>query len=293
MKVAIFTPASAGGARLIESFHLSSTPAPVALAAAATELSRAGRFPIALRVVDPTSPDSFASAFAGCSAAVLAPTEHDESATLTATAAAFVKGARHAHLRRVVFISDVAVHGSKPLGGTHHNSPLPSHAAGTRAATFAAAEAAFLAGGGSSHPTACVLRAGRIYGARAEAFARLVTELTAGATDGDTDDAAFNGLHVDNLVAAVRAALSARLSDCHVFPVVDTGRISMRDWRKAVATELVRGSMLQPSTHASYHPTSGKARTMASAEMLPGYRPVVDVAQAIRLSCAWWRFVER
>lgn len=293
MKVAIFTPAGAGGARLIESFHLSNAPAPVALAATAHDLARAGRFPISLRVVDPGSPDSLAAAFAGCSAAILAPAERDDAATLPATAAAFATAARHAHLRRIVFVSDIAAQGPEPRGDNQGDAPPPRLAPGTRAASYAAAESAFLSACGRHHTTACVLRAGRIYGARAEGFARLVTELTAGATDGDTDEAPFNGLHVDNLVAAVRAALTARLGDQHVFPAIDTGGISMRGWRKAVAKELTRGPMGQPTETAARQTIAGKPPTAASSEILPGYRPVVDIAQAIRRSCAWWRFVER
>ena len=61
----------------------------------------------------------------------------------------------------------------------------------------AEAEAAILAAGATNHPAACVLRAGRIYGARAPDFVRLVRQLAAGTTDRGTDVAAFNGLHVE------------------------------------------------------------------------------------------------
>ena len=98
---------------------------------------------------------------------------------------------------------------------------------------------------------------------------------------------------MDNLVAAVRAALTARLGDQHVFPAIDTGAISMRDWRKAVAKELAHGPMGQPTETAERQTIAGKPPTAASSEILPGYRPVVDIAQAIHRSCAWWRFVER
>lgn len=291
MKVAIFTPAGAAGARLIEAFHLSRSPTPVALAAHPADLARAARFPLTLRVVDPGSADSLAAAFGGCSAAVLAPEERADPASLPAVAAAFATGARQANLRRIAFISDIAVYGTMPAEGTDEDSRLPLHAPGTRAAMFAEAEHAFLSAGPRNHPGACVLRAGHLYGARAEEFARLIRELSAGTIDGEADEAAFNGLHVDNLVAAVRAALTARTGEQRVFHVTDTGALSARGFRRMVSRELG----LAESGPAAMGPRPGDEAPWhlepTSAHRVLGYRPDLPPEEAVSRACAWWRFV--
>lgn len=291
MKVAIFTPAGAAGARLIETFHLSGSPVPVALAAAPGDLARAARLPIALRVVDPRSSDSLTAAFAGCSAAVLAPAEPLDPEILIGTATAFAEAARRAHLRRIILIGDISVHGAVPPEGTDEDTPLPRHPPGTRGAAYVAAEEAFLSTADRTHPKACVLRAGRLYGARAEGFARLVSELAAGVTEGDADEAAFNGLHVDNLVAAVRAALTARNGGRRPFLITDTGRLSTRGFRRAVARGLRAADGGAVDLGTDRRDESRWNLLPARATRLLGYRPAVPPAEGIARACAWWRFV--
>jgi nucleoside-diphosphate-sugar epimerase len=222
---------------------------------------------------------------------VLAPSEHEDTATLPATAAAFAAAAQHAHLRRIVFVSDIAVHGAVPAEGTNDDSPLPRHAPGSRPAAYAAAEEAFLAAAGRDHPKSCVLRAGRLYGARAEGFARLVAELAAGATDGDADDAAYNGLHVDNLVAAVRSALAARNGGRRPFLVTDTGSLSARGFRRAVARELHAPDGSQGALVNKRHDESRWNLSAARAMRVLGYQPALPPGETILRACAWWRFV--
>ena len=109
------TPPAAGaaGARLVESFHLASSPTPVALAFDAEGLVRAGRMPVALREVEPGSAESLADALSGCSAAVLLSIEEERAETIVARATAFAEAAR-AH--RVGLALEVL--GRRPAGRT-------------------------------------------------------------------------------------------------------------------------------------------------------------------------------
>lgn len=290
MKVAIHRAAGAAGARLVESFHLASSPTPVALAFDAEGLVRAGRMPVALREVEPGSAESLADALSGCSAAVLLSIEEERAETIVARATAFAEAARHTRLRRVVMISDVAVYGPNPGKPWDEASPLPRHDPGSRAAALSAAESVLLETCARNHPVPCVLRAGWLYGARVPDFAALASEITAPKADPDGKNAARHGLHIDNLVAAVRAALSAKTGDQRIFSITDTGTITRDEFRRAVAAALGHSRADGTSELPAKRKTTPWNTPTSRAERLLGYRPEVDLEEAIRRSCAWWKF---
>ena len=290
MKVAIHSAAGAAGARLVETFHLTGSPTPVALAADHEGLVRAGRLPVTLRRVEPDSIPSLAGAFSGCSAAAFIPAEDETPDKILTEAKIFAEAARHTRLRRVVMVSDIAVPGPDPGNSLDEDSPLPRHEPGSRSAALAAAESALLATCARNHPTACVIRAGWLYGARVREFAELAAELTAGVTAASNGKSPRHGLHVDNLVAAVRAAISAKLGDRHVFAVTDTGDLTAEAFCRAVARELGSRRDEAASSPAETRKSNRSNPVPSRAERILGYRPVVDFDEAIRRSCAWWRF---
>lgn len=290
MKVAILSAAGAAGARLVESFHLTSSPTPVALAFDDEGLVRAGRMPVALREVEPGSTESLTGALSGCSAAVILSIEEERAETIVARATAFAEAARHARLRRVVMVSDVAVYGPNPVKSWDEASPLPRHDPGSRAAALSAAESVLLETCARNHPVPCVLRAGWLYGARVPDFAALVSQIAAPKADPDGGDAARHGLHIDNLVAAVRAALAAKTGDQRIFSVTDTSTLTRDDFRRAVAAAVGIRRMDATSALPAKRKTTPWNTLTSREERLLGYRPEVDQEEAIRRSCAWWKF---
>lgn len=292
MKVAIHNAAGAAGARLVETFHLTGTPTPVALASDHEGLVRAGRLPVTLRRFEPASISSLASAFSGCSAAVFIPADEETPDEIVTGTKIFAEAARQARLRRVVMVSDIAVHPPDPEKSPDEDPPLPQHEHGSRPAALAAAESALLEKCAGNPPSACVLRAGWLYGARVREFADLAAELTTGVTAASAGNSPRQGLHVDNLVAAVRAALSAKLGDRHVFVVTDTGDLTCEAFRRAVSRELgIRRDEATPlPVPVETRKNTRWNHVPSRAERILGYRPAVDVNEGIRRSCAWWKF---
>lgn len=290
MKVAIHSPAGAAGARLVETFHLTGAPSPVALASDPEDLIRAGRLAVTLRRIEAAATDSLTAALAGCSAAVFIPGEKENPGRIPAEARAFAEAARHARLRRVVMVSDVTVHGHDLGKAVDEDSSLPRHEPGSRPAALSSAEATLLETCARNHPVACVLRAGRLYGARVPEFAALASALTAHEPATDGGDSAQNGLHIDNLVAAVRVALSAKIGDQRVFIVTDTGGLTRDGFRRAVARELGVGREEAAPAASPMRRTARWHIPSTRAERVLGYRPAIDFDEAIRRSCAWWRF---
>ena len=130
---------------------------------------------------------------AACLLEVRALEEAALAALLQGVEAAFAEAARHARVRRVVMISDVAVYGPNPGKPWDEASPLPRHDPGSRAAALSAAESVLLETCARNHPVPCVLRAGWLYGARVPDFAALASEITAPKADPDGKNAARHG----------------------------------------------------------------------------------------------------
>lgn len=289
MKVAIFNAAGAVGARIVETFHLSGSPQPVALAATPAGLSRAGRFAVSLRLVDPGSAESLRSALAGCSALVFSPAEDDDPNRLAEVATALAQVSAEGAIRRLVMLSDAAPKESE--GGAKDNAkPAPPGGfTGTRSAALAAAEGILLGIGGDQLPLTIVLRTGPIYGARAPAFTELARGLESGDVPTSHGNTPWNGLHIDNLVAAVRAALHAKAPDRRVFNLTDTGDLTKEAFQAAVAHELRAPTAEKSASSPKTTEGRGLRGQGLLAEKQLGYRPSVDLAEAIRRSCAWWR----
>ena len=289
MKVAIFNAAGAVGARMVETFHLSGSPQPVALAATPAGLSRAGRFAVSLRLVDPGSAESLRSALAGCSAMVFSPAEDDDPSRLAEVATALAQVAADGAIRRLVMLSDAAPTESEGGASEDAKPASPGGFTGTRSAALAAAEGNLLGLGGDKLPLTIVLRTGPIYGARAPAFTDLARGLESGDVPTSHRNTPWNGVHIDNLVAAVRAALHAKAPDRRVFNLTDTGGLTKEAFQAAVAHELSAPTM-EKNEHTTKTTEGRGPRSQAPlAEKQLGYRPVVDLAEAIRRSCAWWR----
>ena len=289
MKVAIFNAAGAVGARMVETFHLSGSPQPVALAATPAGLSRAGRFAVSLRLVDPGSAESLRSALAGCSAMVFSPAEDDDPSRLAEVATALAQVAADGAIRRLVMLSDAAPTESEGGASEDAKPASPGGFTGTRSAALAAAEGNMLGLGGDQLPLTIVLRTGPIYGARAPAFTDLARVLESGDVPTSHRNTPWNGVHIDNLVAAVRAALHAKAPDRRVFNLTDTGDLTKEAFQAAVAHELSAPTM-EKNEHTTKTTEGRGPRSQAPlAEKQLGYRPVVDLAEAIRRSCAWWR----
>ena len=289
MKVAIFNAAGAIGARMVETFHLSGSPQPVALAPAPAGLARAARFAVSLKLVDPASTESLRSALSGCSSMVFAPADEDEPARIVESAATLARACAKGAIRRLVMISEAGPADRKAAEPEDGAESLPGPMPGPRSAALAEAEAVLLEVRVEHLPLTIVLRTGTVFGARVPSFAELARGLESGEGPRPLADVPWNGLHLDNLVAATRAALSARIIEQRVFTLTDPAAITEEAFRAAVAREL--GVSAGVATNLPREPTEGTAHQIQgfNVEKQLGYRPAVDLAEGLRRSCAWWR----
>jgi 2-alkyl-3-oxoalkanoate reductase len=312
MKVAIIGAHGFVGARLIESFRLGDGPPMVAITGHPSQFALPARFSIDLRVADPLDVESLARSFAGCTAAV----HLDPDTGNQRTPAILCRAAAKAGLRRLVYLSSAAVHGYNPPAGTDEKSPLPQLPAPAGHPLLAAAERQFFTLCRQLSLPGYALRPAVLYGPRSPLIAGLAADLLAGrAWLLEEGQGICNGLYVDNLVAAIRLCLKDRNGAGQPYLLGDAEAITWRDLYHTLARELdapassirsVERHTAAPTTSAPPgaqtgeipEVTSGLAAWQQCHWRLPygraatalGYRPPVPFMEAIRRSCAWWRF---
>ncbi len=290
MKVAVLGAGNFVAARIIESFHLGDGPSVVAIGRRPGRLCVAARFAVDLRVADLADTSALASAFAGCRAAI-APVRlgADESKHLMSS---LCRAAAQARVKRIVLISCLPA----SLNESGTDNPSPKRPAGP--------EQQFLSECRRTGVEGIVLTAGFIYGPRSPLIAAIATDLHTGCAWLPTaDPGAMDALYVDNLVAAAREALRAKPAEPAVYHIADQGSVTWRRFYEAVAQVLdLSTSAIRPAAMAALLPNStfGTADLVrlamrqsalpARPPSLSSYSPIVPFADAIRRSCAWWRF---
>jgi nucleoside-diphosphate-sugar epimerase len=260
----------------------------------------AARFAVDLRAADAGDEDQLTDALAGCAAAVLAvrsaPVDRKRHATV------FCRAAARAGVRRLVYLSSASVHGDNPPAGTSERARRASPDLGADALAFVAAERQFFVECKRAEIAGYALRPAVVYGPRSPLVAEIAEELRAEkAWLLDRGEGICNAVCIDNLVAAVRLCLKARLGAGEAYLIGDAETLTWREFVHAIARNLelpVRRirSLPQPpaedtSARAALQQSTSKL-SFASATRLLGYTPPVPFAEGIRRSCVWWRFTQ-
>lgn len=233
MKIAIIGANGFIGSRLVEHYHLTGLHEVVPVVRKATSLALPARFGLEWRIGDALDVVSLTEAIKGCDAVVHAalgdPLQIERMpSVLCASAAA-------AGASRVVYLSSASVHGQNIAQGTNENSPLhTSHSLPYNNAKVKA-ERSFLAEAKRHAVFAYALRPGVVYGPRSRWIADLARELRDGrAWLFQQGRGICNSIYVDNLVAAVSAALTAPDGAGEAFLVGDAETVTWADFYKAV-----------------------------------------------------------
>ncbi len=316
MKVAVIGANGLIGSRVVESFHLGGGPSVVAIPHHPARSVLAARFTVDIRAADAFDADSLARALQGCNAVVHA--VRGEQSTLKRLASAVCRAAAQAGVRRLVYLSSSSVHGPSPAPGTNEQSRIQPASLGEDARAQLVAERQVLADCRRLSIAAYVLRPGIVYGPRSPLVAEIATLLRdERATLLDKGATILNSVYVDNLVAGIRGCLRAKEGAGQPYLIADAETVTWKDFYHAIARELdlpaSRMRSVEAATFASHSDApspdeaaaslphglqsgllslqeNGWKPSTQSAARIIGYAPVVTFSEAIRRSCAWWRF---
>lgn len=310
MKYAVIGAEEFIGSRIVEALHLGDGASIVAITPRMSDHARDARFSVELRSADFDSVDGLAEALERCSTVIHS--VHGDAAHLKKHAAVLVRAAAAAGVRRIVYVSTVpspqADSGSKAAQSPTQGSRMSD---GDEAQL--AVERQFLSESRRAGITGFALRTAFVYGPRSAVVDDIATELRdnrawllgAGA-------AAFNGIYVDNLVAAIRICLKTKAAPAESLYVADAEPVTWRDFYAAIARELdlsasrirnldsiglmqtdpaSQGQTDSASLRASLQRSTTKI-SFAAASKLLGNAPPIAFQEAILRTCAWWRFAQ-
>lgn len=266
MKIAIIGASGFVATRLIEHFQLTGGPSMAAVVHRPAGLALPERFSLETHLAEPLDGDAMARALSSCHAAILFGS--GEPALLERVPAAVCMAVAAAGVRRVIYLSNAAVHGIPPAAGTDENTPLdvhqeiPLHAARVRAEQkfFAECERLSLIG--------FALRPGIVYGPRSRWISDLAGDLIEGrAWLYEGGRGICNAIYVDNLVAAISCCLHATDDAAGAYLVGDAEQITWEQFYRAAALQLdvpwtnVHQVSRLPEFKRSWQDKAGRAAT--------------------------------
>lgn len=239
MKIAIVGAGGLVGTRLIEHFQLASD-APVTVTAVVRRpegLALPARFAMETYIADSLDIDTMARAFSGCTAAIHCAT--GDAALTERMPAAFCMAASAGGVRRAIYLSSASVHGPDPRAGTDERSALHAGATGEMDAARIRAEQKFFAECERHSLVGFALRPGIIYGPRSRWIAEFASDLVDGrAWLYEGGRGIFNGIYVDNLVAAITGCLHATDDAAGPYLVGDAEPVTWEPFYRAAALQL-------------------------------------------------------
>ena len=238
------------------------------------QLARSARFALEGRIADGFDVAALRAAFDGCDVVVHAIA--GDRGTYFGTLEPVYGAAQDAGVRRLVYLSSASVHGQAPAPGTDERTalnprqPLPYNT--TR--IMAERRLEKLRRRGSVEVVR--LRPGIVYGPRSRWTGGLADELLRGeAVLVEGGRGICNGIYVDNLVHAIRLAMTADGADRQAFLLGERETITWRDLYRPVLEALGRDLDQVPSVQGACDLAGAGAR---AAEL---------VRERVRRSLAW------
>lgn len=278
MKIAIVGASGCIGSRLVEQLHLANEHAVIPIVRRPASLARPARFQLDWRVADPLEAGELRTALQGCDVAVHVASS-PEGREIERMPAVFCAAATAVGIRRVIYLSSSEVHGSVPEPGTNEHSPLHLTNASPEQKHRILAEETFFQRCKRLRLEGIALRPGWVYGPRSPWFADLARDLREGRAWWFGDGRGiFNGIYVDNLVAAIFSALAApAIATDKPYLVGDAETVTWREFYLATA------GLIGASPRRIASVTSLPAETINSRARLrrlaasPGVKAVVPV----------------
>jgi len=237
------------GNRVVEMLHLDGAPV-IPIVRQPSSLVLPGRFDLPARIANAFDENALTEAFAGCDTAVIAIA--GDPRTLVGSVTPVYRAADSAGVRRLVHLSTASVHGQAPLAGTDETTPLSDRQQIPYNNAKVRAERQLLRCGESGSVETVLLRPGIVYGPRSNWTGGLADEMLAGAASlVEGGRGICNGIYVDNVVHAIRLALTAPGVDRQAYLIGDAETITWRDLYGPIAAGLGIDLDLLPTTSAS------------------------------------------
>ncbi len=237
MKLAVLGAGGFIGSRALEVFHLSEFATVCAVVRRPGALVSAARFAVDRRIADGRDRAALTRAFRGCDA-VLHALAGDET-TILGTLDPVYQAAQDAGVKRLVYLSSAAVHGQNPAPGTDENSAPPRRQALSYNNAKVRAERRLLALREKGRVELVILRPGIVFGPRSFWTRQFAADLLNGrAYLVNRGRGVCNSIYVDNVVYAIRLALTTADADGESFLIGDREEITWSDFYRPVAEAL-------------------------------------------------------
>ena len=237
LKVAVLGASGFIGSRLVEMFHLEEIAEVRPIVRRVSSMAGPSRFQLDCRVADGLDREALASAFAGCEVVVHAVA--GAPAVIVGALAPVYEAAQKAGVRRLVYLSTASVHGQAPANGTTERSRLSDRQPISYNNAKVRAERRLRRLRARGTVELVVLRPGIVFGPRSHwvsSFADALLEGKASLVEGGRG--ICNSLYVDNLIDAIRGAMTAPAADGEAFLLGDRERVTWADLYRPIATAL-------------------------------------------------------
>ena len=223
------------GSRLVEIFHLEQVAKVIPIVRSTNSLARLARFSLEWRISDALDRNALVEAFRGCDVVIHAIVGPDE-VIVDASRAAYL-AAQEAGVRRIVYVSTTSVHGQNPPPGTDESSPLHTRHPFAYNNAKVRAEQNFVRLRKTGNVELVVLRPGIVFGPRNQRISGIAESILERKAYVVRGAGICNTIYVDNLVHALRLAMSAP-ADGQVFIVGDKETITWHDLYRRVSAAL-------------------------------------------------------
>ncbi len=258
-KLAILGANGFVGSRLLEVFHLAGVARLRPIVRGFGALARLARFELDWRLADARDTAALTTAFEGCDGVVNLVV--GDAPDILETATASYEAAHAAGVKRMVYLSSASVHGQAPAPGTDETAPLHTKHAQDYNNAKVRAERALARCRARGAVELVTLRPGIVFGPRSRWVSHLASELLGGtAYLVHQGEGICNSIYVDNLVAAIRLALTSHKADREVFLVGDRERVTWLDFYRPIADALGVDLDGVPRVAAPEFPSSWKKK---------------------------------
>jgi 2-alkyl-3-oxoalkanoate reductase len=237
MRIGIVGASSFVGNRAVEMLHRDSGVEVCPIVRSLTSLERLSDFDLDCRLANCFDRESLAVAFKNCD--VIVHSISGSPGLIRGSIVPTYQAAQRAGVRRIIYLSSMTVHTSAPAVGTTEatppitNQPFPAQ----NAKIDAERKLLELRQKGAVEVT--IFRPGIVYGPRS----RWITDLADGLSQGNAylinrGQGICNTVYIDNLIHAIRLALTVPAADGEAFFVGDRERVTWFDFYKPFANVL-------------------------------------------------------
>ena len=263
------------GSRVVESFHLRGWAEIRPVVRRLSAMARSSRFNLESRIADARDKRALRAALSGCEYLIHAAGGDD--ATIVGMVGPVFRAAQDAGVRRIVYLSSASVHGQSPQPGADENSRLPANQPISYNNAKVRAERRFLYLRAKGNVEIVLLRPGIVYGPRSSWIGSFADELLTGrAFVVHGARGICNSIYVDNLVHAIRLALTADRVDGHAFLVGDRETVTWRDLYEPIVEAMGMSFEEIPSVNGSRSDASGFERIIRMGDSKLG-KPLLRI----------------